>query len=520
MKRIIYIIALFVSVAHFSYAQGEVEALNYSRNGLYGTARAMGMGNAFGALGGDLTGVSINPAGIGVYRSSEIVGTLGFMSNSSEVGDTKESKSDFNVHNLGFVGYFPLRNETMPMINFGFTHNRQKSFNSNIRAAGYGASTMIDYIADRSFGVDPGKLTINDDKNAPDPFYDQPWLTVLGYNSWLINPRESGKDIIYDPVNTKGETPFQQINSYQRGYIDQYDFTIGTTINNVLNVGVAINIADIYHYTNVEVLEDFDNGGYTLGNEITVNASGVGAKFGLIYRPVNAIRLGLAYHTPMIYNFSERFSADMADDMGAYVTDPEYKPGRTDSKIYTNYYDLKTPGKVVLSGAAVLGNNFIVSADYEMIDYSTMRLKVPGGNLNRSWYDIDNDYIKSDFKLTSNLRLGMEYRFTQQLSGRLGYAWMQNPYNDDFKDAGIAAVSGSNTVFRMEGDTNYFTGGFGYRFSRAFYADIALVYQYQNDELYPFPNVLNTAGDLVIDAAPFDLKTSSIRGLLTLGYRF
>ena len=105
MKRIIYIIALFVSVAHFSYAQGEVEALNYSRNGLYGTARAMGMGNAFGALGGDLTGVSINPAGIGVYRSSEIVGTLGFMSNSSEVGDTKESKSDFNVHNLGFVGY-------------------------------------------------------------------------------------------------------------------------------------------------------------------------------------------------------------------------------------------------------------------------------------------------------------------------------------------------------------------------------------------------------------------------------
>lgn len=31
------------------------------------------MGGAFGALGGDISGIAINPAGIGVYQKSEIV---------------------------------------------------------------------------------------------------------------------------------------------------------------------------------------------------------------------------------------------------------------------------------------------------------------------------------------------------------------------------------------------------------------------------------------------------------------
>ena len=521
MRKITYFILSFLLLAQLSHSQGEIEALKYSRNELFGTARAMAMGNAFGALGGDITGVAINPAGIGVYRSSEIVGTLGYMQNNSKAGDVKSNVGEFNLHNFGFVGYFPLRNESMPMINFGFTHNRQKTFKRDISAGGFGQSTLIDYIADRSYGINPDLLKMG--KDLPDPFLDQPWLSVLGYNSWLIYPHEGGdKGYYYTPLDTKGEEAYQQIRSYERGYIDHYDFTIGTTVNNVLNLGLSINIVDIYHNLSSDFLEDFDNGRYTLENDIRTNGAGVGAKFGLIYRPVNAFRIGLAYHTPMRYSMTELYYATIDYDLGKYVTDSNYKKDRTSSPKFTNYYDLQTPDKWVLSAAAVLGNNFIVSADYELTDYGKMKLKVPSGNSNKGWYDIDNEYIRSDFKMASNLRLGMEYRFTPQLSGRLGYSWMGSPYKADF--GGDAAISGSNTIFRVEGDTNYYTGGFGFRFSREFYADFALVYQVQNDQLYPFPNLYqyngSDRGDLVIDAAPFDLKVSSLRGLLTFGYRF
>lgn len=519
MKKITYIITLFLMLSHLSFAQGEIDALNYSRNGLFGTARAMGMGNAFGSLGGDITGVSINPAGIGVYRSSEVVGTFGYISNRAEVGPTSRTTGDFDAHNLGFVGYFPMRSEVMPMINFGFTHNRHKSFNSKLAAAGEGGDSMLDYIADRSYGINPARLEMGDGK--PDPFYDQPWLTVLGFNNWLIDPTEhSDGTFTYDPINTKGITPFQQIYSLQRGYIDHFDFSIGTTINDVLNLGMSINVADIYHHQSVEFLEDYkDQGGFTLGNEVTTNGSGIGAKFGLIYRPVHNFRFGFAYHTPIRYSFTEKYSAFMEDDMGSFIVDPDYVQDETRSPLYSNYYDILTPGKYVLS-ASVVGSNFLVSVDYEMTDYSTMRLKVPTGHTKKSWYDMDNSYIKSDFRLASTMRIGAEYRFTHQLSARLGHAWIQHPYQNKFRRAGNAAVAGSNTVHRIEGDTQYFTGGLGYRFSRSFYTDLAVVYETQTDDLYPFPNLYTSTGEVAIYAAPFKLKKSAWRGLLTFGYRF
>lgn len=522
MKRITYFIALFLMLAQLSFSQGEIDALNYSRNGLYGTARSISMGNAFGSLGGDITGVSINPAGIGVYRSSEIVGTFGYTNIRSEVGPNSNSTGDFNLHNLGFVGYFPIRSDVVPMINFGFTHNRQKSFNSKLYAAGEGDKDhrMLDYISDRTnqYNIAPGKLEWGEGKT--DPFYNQPWLTVLAYNSWLIDPEEQADGSFrYNAIDTKGINPLHQIYSRQSGYIDQYDFSIGTTINDVLNLGLSINIADIYHHQNVELLEDFKDEGYTLGNEISTNGTGVGAKFGLIYRPIHALRVGLAYHTPMRYQFSERYSADLDVEMKSFITDPTYEDGMFFSPVYNNYYDITTPGKLVLSASSV-GRNFLLSVDYELTDYSTMRLKMPSGNADRTAYDRDNSYIKSDFKAASSLRVGGEYRFTHQLSARLGYAWMESPYDDKFKKAGNAGVAGSNTVHRIEGDTQYITAGLGYRFSRSFYADFALVYETQTDDLYPFPNLYDAAGGLVIDAMPFELKRTSMRGLITLGYRF
>lgn len=527
MRRVTYILITLMLISAPLFSQGIVEALKFSDNELHGTARSMGMGGAFGALGGDLTGVSINPAGIGVYRSSEISGTFGLQRNNSKVGDIKKGATDFNVHSFGFVGYFPLRNEAMPLINFGFSQNRQKNFNRNINAAGIvpsGASRMLDFIAESSYGSKADNLVITKDY---DPFLsDEPWLAVLGFNSELIDPHTASDGTpFYTPIDTRGHSAIQEIRSHENGHIDTYDFTVGTSINDVLNIGVSLNISDLYHHLSTEFLEDYDNGngrydngGYTLGNVITTTGSGIGAKLGLIYKPIHELRLGLSYHTPTVYTLTESFEAFLDDDMSAYINNPEYESGETYSALFNNYYDLRTPSKWVMSAAAVLGSNFIFSADYELTDYRNTKLKVPSGNANTSWYDVDNNFIKNNAKIASTIRLGAEYRFDHQLSARLGYAWKQNPYDSELVEFGDMPVAGSNTIHRIEGDTNYYTAGVGYRFTKEFYMDFAMVYQTQKDDLYPFPNLY--FDDAIVDAAPFTLKNNSVRGLITFGYRF
>ena len=155
--------------------------------------------------------------------------------------------------------------------------------------------------------------------NLPDPFSnDIPWLTVIGYNSWLINPVDD-EGTQYVPVTTE-PGPINEIRLRERGYIDNYDFTVGTTIGNVLNLGFALSIKDISYSLTSDYLEDFNKGGYTLTNWLTTNGAGVSAKIG-IYRPVNELRPGLAYHTPMVRS-TETYEAQIDDDMGAYITDP------------------------------------------------------------------------------------------------------------------------------------------------------------------------------------------------------
>lgn len=536
MKKIAYLFTTLLIASSSLFAQGEVEALRFSNEELFGTARAMSMGGAFGALGGDQSALVANPAGIGVYRSSEVVGTLNLSRNNSVVGDDKAKMNSFKMDNLGFVGYFPLRNNVMPHINFGFSYNKLKSFDRKVAAYGEANSTLIDYIhrdylinLNEGFIEDPNDLFIVDKEHGlnakgNDPFNSNlPWLSVLGRNGYLLEPNMQGNGLV--PLNTGSDVAMTEIILHEKGYVDNYDFTVGTTVANVLNLGFALSIKGISYSMTSHLLEDYDvdKGGYTLSNWLTTSGAGVSAKIGAIYRPVNEFRIGLAYHTPTWYVLSETYEAEMADDLENYVTASGYEKGSTFSARYPNDFDMKTPGKLVASMATVLGGRFIASLDYEMTDFSKMKLYEPSRGYDEGVvegiYTYDNEYISTDFKPTSTIRTGLEFRFTQQLSGRLGYAWMQNPYKKDLADLGNAVIVGSNTIFGIEGDTNYITGGLGYRFNRNFFLDMAMVYKTRTDDLYPFPNQYD-GSSLVVDASPFELKNSSLMGLITLGYKF
>lgn len=518
MKKLTYIFLVLFCCSSAMFAQSELDALRFSKNELNGTARAMGMGGAFGALGGDQSGVSVNPAGIGIYRSSEVVATMNANRETSEIEGKKEVQNQFSFDNLGFVGVFPLNNYVMPSINVGFSFNRAKSFNRTFSGEYTTNGSLMDYMAFRAGDTPEANLQMGE--NLPDPFFSQDWLATLGYNSYLINPHEDAQGIFYSPT-IPTEKPLTSIWARQHGYIDNYDFTLGGTINDVLSWGAALSISEVYYATETTYGETFAKGYFDLNNWNATKGAGVGGSLGLIYRPVNELRLGLAYHTPTYFTLQEEYSASLKEDVGAYVSDENYEPGTTETASFWNNYSLVSPGKLVLSAAGVLSNRFIASVDYELKNYKNMQLRRPSNELDAStFYQYDNEYIKQDFKMTSTIRAGVEFRATPQFSLRAGYACYFSPYETEFKEKANPAVAGSNSIFLIEGDSQYYTAGLGYRFSPNFYMDMAVVFRNQVDRIAGFPNVYDDNGNISIDASPVGIVNNNLRGLLTLGYRF
>ena len=112
MKNVRYGLALAaLCSSSMLFSQGVVDALKYSQQDIRGTARYMGMAGAFGALGGDITTLSQNPAGIGVYRNSDIAATIDLSNQVSSVNTAGNRMSDslmFHVIILALYGLSAL----------------------------------------------------------------------------------------------------------------------------------------------------------------------------------------------------------------------------------------------------------------------------------------------------------------------------------------------------------------------------------------------------------------------------
>jgi len=510
MKRTFLSVFITLIVATSAFAQGEIDALRYSRNDLTGTARSVGMGGAFGALGGDVSGIAINPAGIGVYKSSEIVGTLSFNNHKSEAkpntGKLTTDKFAVDFDNLAIVGAFPLDNTDVPFINFGFSYNKLKSFDRKYQTRSNGlSSSLTHYMAERA--TDSwGDVTASGWRGD--------WMGKLGYEGYLTDYTTNAQNQkIFHSVLEDGEKVNNNLYVREKGEISSYDFNVGTTFADMLSLGLSLSLTDLNYDLYSSYSEDFAFGdGFKLENVLETRGTGFQLGLGMIFKPINEIRLGVAYHSPTWYNFTDRYYADLRTPLvdGGLVQTPD---GETE-------YDFKTPDRWTLSLAGVIGRHAIVSVDYELTNYkNSMKYR----NIERDDYLSDiNDIIKQDFKNASTVRIGAEIRITPQLSGRVGYAWMQSPFGDVLKDnEQPAAVTGTVPHYVVEGDANHITWGLGYRFTPQFYVDVAFVVKNQKNDLYAFPKYFEPGTDnLLVDSKPVDLNTNTFSGLLTFGYRF
>ena len=250
MKNVRYGLALAaLCSSSMLFSQGVVDALKYSQQDIRGTARYMGMAGAFGALGGDITTLSQNPAGIGVYRNSDIAATIDLSNQLSSVNTAGNRMSDskFNVscNNFGFVWTVLFNQEALKNLNFGFAYNKQKSFDRSYKA-GYsgitGASSLSGYIAHLSEGYYVADLRGSNNYNPYDNL-SNPWLNVLGAESYLINPKsptgDSWNSIVGNGTNTAGDLYVRE-----KGSIDEYNFNVGGNIYNVFYWGLGIAVTD------------------------------------------------------------------------------------------------------------------------------------------------------------------------------------------------------------------------------------------------------------------------------------
>lgn len=514
-------------------AQSSFDAYKLSQGDLRGTARFMSMAGAFGALGGDLSTLNQNPAGIGVYRSSDIGVTLDIDFESSDVEGVKNSKTHAYCPNFGYIGAANIDSDVMPYFQWGVSYGRIASFD-RIYGGGFGnlGTSMSNYVANRAHGTAPGVLGQTTSYN---PYYQSnaDWLSILGFNSYLINPVGSTSQYngLFDESQTTGNSQFAV---RQRGYVDEYAINFGGNIMNTVYWGLGFGITDIdfkeeafydEELTNARIATSegmnagvgTGNAYFGLGNYRHISGSGFNFKIGAIVKPINEFRFGIAFHTPTYYNLTDSYDAYVDYSYGKPSTIPD---GTAESGFA--YYDwkLRTPWKMIVSAAGVFAGRFIISADYEYAAYKNMRVLDDAGYT----YDDITAEVKDYFKPMNTVRIGAEYRVTPQFSLRAGYSASTSAVESAVKDGDIEVyTTGCNPAYTFDTTTSYITLGLGYRY-KGFYADLAYVNKYRKSQYSPFSSFDDLAYDNPTEAWVYnpatEFTTSNNHIVLSIGYKF
>ena len=545
MKKIICIAAaLFLGGEVSVWAQSEIDAYRFSQREESGSARYLSMGGAFGALGGDISAMSTNPGGLGIYRSSEVVTgvSLSFMHTNTNWAGTElnANKTRFNFDNIAYVGYFPTgSDEGVKSWNVGFSYNRVKNFNRSYRMSRSGGYSIADYIAAQTnrIGVTGNNLLWTDDHN---PYMTQSWLAALGYNAGLIETYSPGAgNTFFNPFCDSNGTPWDvqdaTLQVSEKGAIDVYDIAFATNISDRLFLGLTVAITDLDYSMSTLYDENFGRAEGALeddrlyfDNYETVNGTGYSFNIGAILRPVDFLRVGIAYNSPTWYKMTDYIYAEAGAFIPGRIPNGSNEPGyyfedATPENQYYNY-KLRTPGRWIFSAAGIFGQSALLSVDYEISNYGQMRLYDGAGYENEE----QNGYIREDFGMMTTLRIGAEVKVTPRFAVRAGGAWQKSPVKATLEDGTVeVATAGTRTAYTIDQGAASYSIGLGYRFTPHFYMDLACIYKTYKEDARPFSplfgmrdysDIVDENGNIPCD--PASLKTHNTRIALTLGYKF
>lgn len=536
MRKMMMLTALVMLVSVSAGAQTIYDATNMASKDLNGTARFVSMGGAMGALGGDISTIGTNPAGIGIYRSNDVVASFGYSSLDTEskyLGKTfGMGKNHWNFDNAGVVFSTKVGNVTsLRYVNFAFNYQKIKSFNRNMTMAGnLGGYSQTDQMAAMSDGI-PEDMW--DDIN-PFDHNEVGWLSALGYDGYLINPNTTTGNppyTYYTSILGPDDSPYlREFRSKETGGINQFDFNVSFNFNDRFYLGMTIGAYDVDYNKYTLYDEDFRApGGETLGTGYTlesfnkVTGSGFDFKLGAIVRPIedSPLRLGFAIHTPTFYKLTWATSARLVSDL--YNGD-KIESTPVDSYDYLDDSDMKfeyqltTPWTYNLSLGYTVGSQLALGAEYEYKDYSAMKFHYSDGE-KMTW---ETNEAKIGLKGVSTFRIGAEYKVIPEFALRAGYNYSSPAFkNEAIKALPVNSINTDTDYSNFKSLSNY-TLGIGYRGS-SFYADLAYKYSVQKSDFYPFVSPIDDGGEWNY-VSPEEAKTkvtdSRSQVILTLGFRF
>ncbi len=297
----------------------------------------------------------------------------------------------------------------------------------------------------------------------------------------------------------------------------KYDvlFNVGFNFSETFFVGANLGVTSLnYNYDEYfkeaavnpdDFYTEFEKGDtyfsdYRTRYSSTVDGSGVYGKFGFLWRPVDGIRVGAAVQTPTIMEINERWH----QDVNVNYTDAQYNgSAQTPEGEYS--YRVRSPYRLNAGAAFTFAGMALISADYEMTDYSTMKFMSKDGGWNDDSYSDLNDEIRDCMGVSHMIRVGAEFKPVPEFAVRAGYNFSTTPeytYN-------------GNEKIKLNDRINSFSVGLGYSSNGSFFADIAARLMMLSDEyISPYADYMDVASPMILNKRDIYSITA------TFGWRF
>lgn len=471
MKKLL-MLCIGVLTTSYALAQeiGVSDAIRYATENIKGTARFKGMSGAFGALGGDMSSVNINPAGSIIFNNSHASISLGVINKDDNInyfnGNNSSSDTNIDINQLGAVLIFKNRDENSRWKKFALSvaYDQLANFDNDWVASGINPNTSIgEYFYAYADGKRLDEISAFDDETISQAYSEIGYSygfanqqAFLGYEGFIIDPVNNTDENTSYTRNITGTNYNQQYSNTSKGYNGKLAFNFATSYDDKIFLGLNLNSHFINYERNTLLREENSNATSTVTNvnfENNLLTTGAGFSFQLggIAKITNEFRVGLAYNSPTWYRIS--------DETSQYLATTRIDNGSNINTIISpnvvNVYDeykLQTPGKLTGSLAYVFGKMGLLSFDYSIKDYSNSKFR-PSSD---AFFNNINNQINSTLDSAVSYRIGGEYRY-KQISFRGGYRFEESPYKDD----------------RFYGDLNGYSLGLGYNFGNSVNLDIA-----------------------------------------------
>ena len=490
---------------------------SFSATDLNGTARFVGMGGAMSALGADISVMSTNPAGIGLFRRGDVAATASLTAQPHAEKFNGIGRTRASFDQIGFVYAMNMGDfDGLKFVNIGVNYQKSRNFKNHINVQNFATGKMSQSWQMMDLAYSGGWLNLgyNEDRELTTPF------TNLGYDTYLIDPTVDSEGRVngYTPSDADSYT-YRRV---QWGGAHELDFAFAANINDRLFLGLAakcffLNQKSYTDYS--EMLINPTNNSlheYFYLNDERTEGEGYSGSLGVIFRPNedNPFRLGLTIHMPTYY------SIETSSDL--YMETP-YASG---SQNYTgcgdrvfNQYEVSTPWRFNLSMGNTFGGRLALGAEYEFYDAGAMTVTYDEGFTKD--YALKHEADRQ-MQFVHILRLGAEVILDYGLHMRFGYNYQSSPfkksaYLNHFLDSSNYYYA-TNTDYVNLGELQRVTAGVGYR-SGKWYADMAYQYQTQQADVYAFhlPESNSNATNR-LQAAKVDLNRHNVQ--FTVGYKF